>query len=700
MSYTPTQLSRLKGGIKGPHIGLRSQRGRGHGQTIYAYCNIRTNQVLYSLSQSMNSYQSLKQLPDLGPNTVPPRLRKDVWRPLYTVSLPPSPAGQAQGLDAFRRLREYRYLHETCWKPTEELKRNYTEAEMEKIQTRLDERGGSKKESVYDMIKREKRKLRQRIVMNQKSNSVADLADVLAKQEQEGYETWSKQVLERWDERQREVREMLSLARQAEEGGVEKVEKEMQRLQAILERSTEDHAAIRDRAEVEGNARPMSKNAAKAQLFQTRVRKLRMEFAAKAVGEARERVAHERVAPGEEIESAPEQTTNAVGVGVEVAPRKERIREEEEEREEEERLQLERQAKEIQQQKADELRPQFLKELVRESEGFIRHAEHDFRQSITSGGLEARMRKLGKESEGEEDRRARRQVDSALQSIRTRRRKLEALDEGLRDARAVVEEVRGRGTGESEASATQRIEGLDTEIRELSEAAKNNPDTSGKEDGKRLQLLECRRKAFFHVFRASRLIEGEEATTTPIPQHYLPPFPHRTLNPYTLPKHSPLRHKLLRLHAPVFTMEGVKVEWSDMLDAEFAQAWPQEVEHGHMGLVRHTAKKPGVEPVLDVGGVNAHLEVRARERKADAAREAEAEAADVGEGEVMGTTRRGRMAEAKRRKEVVDEVKRRIVDELQARSKPVPVPAGKFTEQKRLDMGSEQGGDQEMVNPV
>ncbi|KAK3697859.1 hypothetical protein LTR37_017250 [Vermiconidia calcicola] len=693
MSYTPTQLSRLKGGIKGPHIGLRSQRGRGHGQTIYAYCNIRTNQVLYSLSQSMNSYQSLKQLPALGPNTVPPKLRKDVWRPLYTVSLPPSPAGQAQGLDAFRRLREYRYLHETCWQPTEELKRNYTEAEMEKIQTRLDERGGSKKESVYDMIKREKRKLRQRIVMDQKSNSVADLADVLAKQEQEGYETWSKQVLERWEERQREVREMLSLARQAEEGGVEKVEKEMQRLQAILERSREDHASLRDRAEVEGKARPMSKNAAKAQLFQTRVRKLRMEFAAKAVGEARERVAHERLAPREEAESAPEQTTNAGEGAAEVALPRTR-----EEREEEEgRLQLERQAQEIQQQKADELRPQFLKELVRESEGWIRHAEDDSRQNMS--GLEARMRELEKLSEGEEDRRARRQVDSALQSIRTRRRKLEALDEGLRDARTVVEEVRGRGTGESEASATQRIEGLDTEIRQLSETAKNNPHTFSKEDGKRLQVLECRRKAFFHVFRASRIIGDEVASSSAeatIPQHYLPPFPHRTLNPYTLPKHSPLRHKLLRLHAPVFTMTGVKVEWSNMLDAEFAEAWPREVEHGHMGLVRHTAKKPGEEPVLDVGGVNSHLEERAREREAEAAREVES--ADV---EVAPlTTRRGRMAEAKRRKEVMDEVKRTIVDQLQGRSKPVPVPAGKLTEQKRLDVGSGQGDDQEMVSPM
>jgi hypothetical protein len=45
-------------------------------------------------------------------------------------------------------------------------------------------------------------------------------------------------------------------------------------------------------------------------------------------------------------------------------------------------------------------------------------------------------------------------------------------------------------------------------------------------------------------------------------------------------------------------MEGVKVTWQNILDAEFAPAWPASVQHDWMGITRHAAPKPGVEPSM------------------------------------------------------------------------------------------------------
>ncbi|KXT05447.1 hypothetical protein AC578_11040 [Pseudocercospora eumusae] len=156
-----------------------------HGRHIYAYCNVRTNQVLYSLERTLRNAH-LKQLADVGANNNPPKIRKDVWRPLWIVSLPNSRIGQRQGLKVFQELREYRMLHETNWDIPEEMKRPYTEKEIERLQRRLDNRGGSKKETVYDIIKRKKWKMRVKMVMDQKANSIADLAAILSRQETMG----------------------------------------------------------------------------------------------------------------------------------------------------------------------------------------------------------------------------------------------------------------------------------------------------------------------------------------------------------------------------------------------------------------------------------------------------------------------------------------------------------------------------------
>ncbi|KAI9878208.1 MAG: hypothetical protein M1830_001552 [Pleopsidium flavum] len=134
-------------------IGPRSIQ---HGHHIFVYNNIRTNQVVYSLTRAMNNNASLRQLPYLGKKTVPAALRKDLWLPLASISFPSS----SQGLTAFRKLREFRKLHETAYS-------------LELI-TQTE---GKHKGTLLGKKKRGKK------LMDQKANSVADIAAVLLKQE-------------------------------------------------------------------------------------------------------------------------------------------------------------------------------------------------------------------------------------------------------------------------------------------------------------------------------------------------------------------------------------------------------------------------------------------------------------------------------------------------------------------------------------
>lgn len=49
-------------------------------------------------------------------------------------------------------------------------------------------------------------------------------------------------------------------------------------------------------------------------------------------------------------------------------------------------------------------------------------------------------------------------------------------------------------------------------------------------------------------------------------------------------------------------IEGVKVRWADMLDMEFAEAWPEKVVHGGLEKNRYTAAFPAVEIVKNERG--------------------------------------------------------------------------------------------------
>lgn len=61
-------------------------------------------------------------------------------------------------------------------------------------------------------------------------------------------------------------------------------------------------------------------------------------------------------------------------------------------------------------------------------------------------------------------------------------------------------------------------------------------------------------------------------------------------------------------------VEGVRVRWADMLDAEFAQTWPAEVVHDQLGKHRYTAAFPPPAPMppqllhQEEGGANTKIE--------------------------------------------------------------------------------------------
>ncbi|THZ71939.1 hypothetical protein D6C84_10118 [Aureobasidium pullulans] len=170
-----------------------------HGRHLFVYHQIWTNQVIYSLERSMNNNQVLKQLTFAGKKTLPSALRKDMWRPLLTATFP-SPS---QGLAAFRKLRELRMLHEHNWEHPDPEARKMPE-----------------------------KKQRGHLIMDQKANSIADLAWVLRHQDQLGL----KKQQQHQDDQNRIREELLALAKEAEEGGVPLLEQSLKDQEAAVEK--------------------------------------------------------------------------------------------------------------------------------------------------------------------------------------------------------------------------------------------------------------------------------------------------------------------------------------------------------------------------------------------------------------------------------------------------------------------------------
>lgn len=160
----------------------RALKHENHGMNIYAYKHIRSSQVVYSLTRIMESSQIMPQLIYHGKKTVPAALRRDVWRPYFSVHFPETPAGARAGLTAYHRLRQFA-LRRQLDPPPEHL--IATEKDYEKALTAGGDPVDVREKRIKQRIKlpivgqRLPKRMRAKKLMDQKATSVADLAFVL-----------------------------------------------------------------------------------------------------------------------------------------------------------------------------------------------------------------------------------------------------------------------------------------------------------------------------------------------------------------------------------------------------------------------------------------------------------------------------------------------------------------------------------------
>ncbi|KAI1938901.1 hypothetical protein LOZ57_006285 [Ophidiomyces ophidiicola] len=145
-----------------------------HGRNIFVYNHLRTNQVVYSLSRTLERNNVLSQMIYHGKKTVPASLRKDMWVPFFSVHFP-SPAA---GIAAFKMLREFAVQRQLA--PPAAAITNTTES-LARRRPR-DPLAARKWDATWTprLGQFMPKKLRARALMDQKSTSVADLAAVLA----------------------------------------------------------------------------------------------------------------------------------------------------------------------------------------------------------------------------------------------------------------------------------------------------------------------------------------------------------------------------------------------------------------------------------------------------------------------------------------------------------------------------------------
>lgn len=218
-----------------------------HGRHIFVYNHLWTGQTIYSLDRTLNVHTHasisvlpytdrhllqntlIQQLPYAGKKTIPAGIRKDVWRPLLTVSFPSVP----QGLHAYRKLREFRKLHELSWdKPTVV---NNGLLDLDNPYIRTEKPRLPKKE-------------RSRMIMDQRANSIADLAAVLRQQEEAGIAKENQEIEKKEAEEQKVREEMVALLEEEKKGGLRVIEA------AINAQKTSIRALLAKRAAGESDA--------------------------------------------------------------------------------------------------------------------------------------------------------------------------------------------------------------------------------------------------------------------------------------------------------------------------------------------------------------------------------------------------------------------------------------------------------------
>ncbi|OQU94305.1 hypothetical protein CLAIMM_00672 [Cladophialophora immunda] len=162
----------------------KALRHQTHGLDIYAYRHIRTNQVVYSLTRTLQETKILKQLLYHGKKTVPASVRPDMWTPYFSIHFPPTAAGALEGLFAFQKLRELSMQRQLS--PPEDLIKA-TQEDIDIVKSKLGSPVTLQEMAVRDGLVGKipkldeilPKKLRARKLMDQKATSVADTAFVL-----------------------------------------------------------------------------------------------------------------------------------------------------------------------------------------------------------------------------------------------------------------------------------------------------------------------------------------------------------------------------------------------------------------------------------------------------------------------------------------------------------------------------------------
>lgn len=523
----------------------------------------------------------------------------------------------AQGLDAFHRLREYRKLHELCWEPTEAIKRPYSEAEIEEERQKLEDRGGSKKESVYDIIRRRKRTMRVQMVQNQMANSIADLAAVLLEQEKRGAETEAKIAETRDEDRREEVKQMLKLAEEAK-GGALKEHKE--RLAAMRKRLDDPNDALED----------TSRGRLKREISTLSNRRRRMVFAARAVLDVQAMSPAEQRAKLTAKPSTQDTAPTKTGPNPFVFAKTGNVLDK---RKSSYATHLRATARYAEKGGMALLESRLLDAKAALADNLGNFLEAEWRiqvrrwkvmrkemdiavEKLEAGiGSEESFVEVAKEVKRElcewDVELAKRDVEKVVEKGRG-----EDVVEILREALAVSEErlewlLRKRPKFEPREEVVEpteeELEGLVFEpaveevVEEFATEAKSNAD------GTRTTTITPSDSTTTATPSTTTTLEQIEATAlTPnrstIPYHILlPSFP-RPSNHTTAPqkggRRAKTKHRLLR--TPIFHTRGMKVKWHNPLDAEYAPAWPENVAHEPMGWTKYAAPRGNERAVEDV----------------------------------------------------------------------------------------------------
>ncbi|KAK1727940.1 transcriptional regulation of mitochondrial recombination-domain-containing protein [Colletotrichum acutatum] len=148
----------------------------GHGEQIWVWSHLTSNQVIYSHTKQLESHRALKQLPFNGKKSKPAKLRRDYWAPMALIQLPAG-AGAA-GQSVFQKLREFRRMHELAWE--DDLL--YREKRTELLKPKAIKPWGAKKNADLVRVRKIVRNRHERsLALNdQRANSIADMAAVLA----------------------------------------------------------------------------------------------------------------------------------------------------------------------------------------------------------------------------------------------------------------------------------------------------------------------------------------------------------------------------------------------------------------------------------------------------------------------------------------------------------------------------------------